>query len=97
MKREKTTPFAKDPEKLIRQAISQFVRTSPANRRKTGRGKYMDAPLVGFASGKDPLFRQYKKIIGRFHYYPSRDLCPDVPEGAPPGRDVCYLLGPSDQ
>jgi epoxyqueuosine reductase QueG len=63
--------FANNPEKFVERAIGKFVKDSPANRRKVGRGKYWDKPLVGFASGEDPLFRQYKKIIGRFHFRPQ--------------------------
>lgn len=63
--------WEEDPEKFIRQAITQYVRESPANRRKLDGQKYWDAPLVGFASGEDPLFRQYKKIIGSFHCTPQ--------------------------
>jgi ferredoxin len=62
--------IANNPEKFIERAIAKFVKDSPANRRKVGRGKYWDKPLVGFASGEDPLFKQYKKIIGRFHFTP---------------------------
>jgi len=50
--------------------MAKFVQQSPANRRKLDGGKYWDAPLVGFASGDDPLFKRYKKIIGRFHFTP---------------------------
>ena len=63
--------FAKSPEKFIEKAIAQFVRESPANCRKADGGRYWDAPLVGFASGEDPLFKQYKKVIGRFHFTPQ--------------------------
>jgi len=63
--------FAKNPEKAVERAITKFVQGSPANRRKVDGGKYWDTPLVGFASGEDPLFKQYKKIIGRFHYTPQ--------------------------
>ena len=66
MKTQKRVIFAKDPEKFIEKAIVQFIQTNPANRRKEGRGKYWDRPLVGFASGEDPLFKAYKKIIGKF-------------------------------
>jgi len=62
--------FAEDKESFIRQAIARFVQESPYNRRKVDGGRYFDAPLVGFASGNDPLFKQYKKIIGRFHLSP---------------------------
>jgi epoxyqueuosine reductase len=59
------------PEKFIERAIIQFVQRNPANRRKVDGGRYWDKPLVGFASGKDPLFKQYKKIIGKFHLTPE--------------------------
>lgn len=62
--------FAADPEKFIARAIVDFTRKNPGNRRKSGKGKYWDTPRVGFAAGDDPLFRQYKRIIGRFHYTP---------------------------
>jgi epoxyqueuosine reductase len=63
--------FAKSPEKFIAKAIADFVKESPANRLKEGRGRYWDKPLVGFAAGDDPLFRKYKKIIGGFHLTPK--------------------------
>lgn len=33
-----------------------------------------EEPIVGFASGTDPLFEQYKKIIGGFHLTPVEFL-----------------------
>jgi len=62
--------FSKHPEKSIEKAIIQFTQKSPANRRKADGGRYWDRPLVGFASGDDPLFKQYKKIIGKYHLTP---------------------------
>jgi epoxyqueuosine reductase QueG len=61
----------KDPEKFIERVIAKFVRDSPANRRKIDGGRYWQTPLVGFASGDDPLFMRYKKIIGEFHFTPQ--------------------------
>jgi epoxyqueuosine reductase len=63
--------FSRDPEKFIEHAIAKFIQESPANRRKVDGGKYWDRPLVGFASGDDPLFKEYKKIIGKFHFTPQ--------------------------
>ena len=63
--------FSKHPEKSIEKAIIQFTQKSPANRRKADGGRYWDRPLVGFASGDDPLFKQYKKIIGKYHLTPK--------------------------
>lgn len=70
MARQKRILFAKEPEKFIEKAITQFVRESSSNRRKVDGGRYWDEPLVGFASGEDPLFKQYKKVIGKFHFTP---------------------------
>jgi ferredoxin len=67
----KTRHFNSDPENFIRQAIAKFVQESSFNHRKVGGGRYFDSPLVGFASANDPLFKQYKKIIGRFHFTPQ--------------------------
>ena len=71
METQKRVTFAKDPERFIQSAIVEFVRKSPSNRRKVDGGKYWDTPLVGFASGSAPLFKQYKKIIGKFHFTPQ--------------------------
>jgi len=64
--------FNKDPEKFIERVIAKFVQESPANRRKVDGGKYWETPLVGFASASDPLFKEYKKIIGNFHFTPQK-------------------------
>jgi len=71
MKAAKRIVFDKEPEEFIEAVIAKFVEGSPANRRKVDRGKYWETPLVGFASGNDPLFKQYKKIIGDFHFTPQ--------------------------
>ena len=63
--------LSRDPERFIERAIAGFVEGSPANRRNVDGGKYWDTPLIGFASGKDTLFNQYKKIIGKFHLTPQ--------------------------
>jgi len=70
MKAKRRIRLANNPERFIEAAITKFVKESKANRRQLDRGKYWDKPLVGFASGKDPLFKQYKKIIGKFHFTP---------------------------
>lgn len=68
---KKSLMFAQEPEQFLERAITRFVQESPANRRKVDGGKFWDHPLVGFASGEDPLFKQYKKIIGKFHLTPQ--------------------------
>ena len=68
---KKRLTSVQEPEKFLERAIIRFVQESPANRRKVDGGKYWDLPLVGFASGEDLLFKQYKKIIGKFHLTPQ--------------------------
>ena len=76
---------AKDPEKIIERAVTGFVRVSPANRRKIDGLNYWDTPLLGFASGNDPLFKEYKKIIGEFHMTPREIFDLTFGKSDPPG------------
>ncbi len=84
MSKEEKTKFAAHPEKIIEKEIAQFIRESPANRLKVSRGKYWGKPLVGFASGDDPLFKAYKDIIGRFHYTPREMFALTFPRNGKP-------------
>lgn len=70
MKAKTKIRFAKDPEKFIERAITKFVMESLSNRRKKDGRRYFNAPLVGFASADDRVFKRYKKIIGKFHFTP---------------------------
>ncbi len=61
----------KHPEQALEQLIQHFIRESDQNRRtQLGHGRYWEEPLIGFASGTDPLFEEYKTIIGSFHLTP---------------------------
>jgi epoxyqueuosine reductase QueG len=82
--------FDKDPEKFIERVIAKFVQESPANRRKVDRGKYWQTPLVGFASGEDPLFSRYKKIIGEFHFTPQ-EIFELTFGGRKPSKDLSVI------
>lgn len=54
--------------------IRRFVATSPENR-FPGRGEpYFADPLIGCAAAGDPLFRDYKRIVGAFHLTPDEIL-----------------------
>lgn len=58
----------------IKGEIERFVRDEKGNR-LPGSGHIYDEPLVGFAAATDPLFQQYKEVIGPFHLTP-RELLP---------------------
>ena len=55
----------------IKGLIRDFIATSPYNtlRNKTEEPAWDDA-LVGFASGADPIWQQYKEYVGPFHWSP---------------------------
>lgn len=56
---------------VIRDEIIRFVRECPENRFPNSDQSYFEEPLIGFAKANDPLFSDYKKIIGDFHLTPA--------------------------
>ena len=65
----------KDPATLLEAEIKNYIANSPNNIMPDFPGEHMwDEPLVGFANGDDPLFTEYKKIIGDFHVTPREAL-----------------------
>ena len=63
--------FLKNPNSVLEQLIKNFVKENEQNRRtQLDHGLYWDEPLVGFASGSDHLFLEYKTLIGSFHLTP---------------------------
>ena len=80
-------------EQIIRTAIRDFVLESPDNRFPDSNARYFDEPLVGFASADDPLFDQYRQIIGDFHMTPAEIM----EQTYGPGRGeattvICWVL-----
>ena len=71
MMKEDKVIFLKNPNKVLEQLIKNFINENEQNRRtQLDHGVYWEEPLVGFASGMDPLFSEYKNIIGSFHLTP---------------------------
>jgi epoxyqueuosine reductase len=75
---EEKVSFLKNPNEILEKTIKDFIRENRQNRRTPfDQGVYWDEPLVGFASGNDPLFSQYKTLIGAFHLTP-REIIADA-------------------
>jgi ferredoxin len=73
--------FLKNPNNVLEQLIKNFIKENEENRRtQLGQGVYWDEPLVGFASGIDPLFFEYKTIIGSFHLTPREIIAVTLKE-----------------
>jgi epoxyqueuosine reductase len=68
---EERKSFAQNPAKFLENAIKYYTAHSVNNRFQPYPDEPIwDEPLVGFVAGEDPLFQEYKKIIGDFHFTP---------------------------
>jgi epoxyqueuosine reductase QueG len=61
-------------EQTIREEIQRVVASSQDNRFPGSDEPYFDEPLVGYAAAGDPLFAEYRQIIGAFHQTPAEVL-----------------------
>jgi len=57
-------------ERIIHE-IESLVEKSSLNKNHKHGFSYFESPLVGFASINNPLFSEYKNIIGDYHYHPK--------------------------
>ena len=86
MTREEKIVFLKNPNSVLEQLIKNFIKENAANRRTPiDCGVYWEEPLLGFASGTDPLFFKYKSLIGSFHLTPREIIAAALREK---GRDL---------
>lgn len=61
-------------KEVLQEEIHNFVTASPDNRFAGSDHPYFEEPLVGFAAADDPLFSDFKHIIGEFHLTPGEVL-----------------------
>ncbi|MBU0970031.1 MAG: epoxyqueuosine reductase [Proteobacteria bacterium] len=65
---EKTTRITAEK---ISALVQNFILNSPLNSLGNQRGEpAWDSFLVGFSSGEDPIWQQYKEYVGAFHWTP---------------------------
>ncbi len=60
----------KNPANLIETIIRDFIRSPENTLKHRENEKAWDDPLVGFSSGDDPLYQEYKEFVGPFHWTP---------------------------
>jgi epoxyqueuosine reductase len=66
--------FQRNPNLYIETAVRDFA-AGPGNCLPSfGNSRIYEEPLIGFADGDDPLFKEYKTIIGDFHLTPREAL-----------------------
>lgn len=85
-------------------SLAAFIRTvtrdSPGNRlQHFGDSPIFDEPLVAVADGDDPLFQEYKRVIGSYHFTPREMLSLSQQTSQPPDdadlshiRVICWVL-----
>lgn len=71
--------------------MARFVREDPGNRFPGSTAPYFEEPLVGFAAADDPLFAQYKTVIGPFHLAPAELAREETPPWQP-STVICWTL-----
>lgn len=79
-------------EQTIREEIQRVVATSEENRFPGGDGHYFDEPLVGYAAAEDPLFAEYRQIIGAFHQTPAEVLTAACGDGVTAATVISWVL-----
>lgn len=80
-------------EQVIRDEIRRFVLESPDNRFPDSDQPYFEEPLVGFAVANDPLFGEFKDVIGEFHMTPAEIMKGVYGEQAGVAKSVvCWIL-----
>ena len=76
----------------ITKTIKNFVAESPLNDMGFAqREKIFDTPLVGFSSGADPLFDEYKSHIGSFYLSPLELFTKTFPDKKPAAEDLTVV------
>jgi hypothetical protein len=76
----------------ITDVIRDFVTLSPLNDMGLEKQeKIFDAPLVGFSSGSDPLYDEYKSHIGPFYFSPLELFAKTFPETECAAEDLTVI------
>ncbi|MFH1034897.1 MAG: epoxyqueuosine reductase [Pseudomonadota bacterium] len=72
--------------------IGGLVASSPHNSLRDGPGeRAFDQPLVGFASGQDPIFLECKRHIGDFFWTPAEAYAQAYPQEPAPAEEVSVI------
>jgi len=95
---EKKEQLKSRPAEFITQKIKDFVAASPDSRLDFLNNYVMyDEAIVKFADGDDPIFTEYKKIIGEVHMTPREALAASyekMPEELPARLSVISWILP---
>ncbi len=81
-----------NPAKWIETLIKDFINESPENTlRNRGNEKAWEDPLVGFSNGDDPIYQQYKELVGTFHWTPLDIFSLTFPSSKVSAKDLTVI------
>jgi len=81
-----------DKSAWIKKIIKDFVDQSPLNDMGFARReKIFDPPLVGYSSGADSLYDEYKSHIGPFYFSPLELFTKTFPDKKPAADDLSVI------
>lgn len=84
--------------RAVCEEVCRFVREEGSGRFPGGGERYFDDPLIGFADASDPLFTEYKKVIGEFHLTPGELVATSTPEDTwAPATVISWVLPVTDR
>jgi epoxyqueuosine reductase len=69
-----------DPKVWITSLIQNYCDSPENSMRESSAERAWDTPLVGFANGADPIFEQYKTVVGEFHWTPLEIFTQTFPD-----------------
>jgi len=84
-------------ENLIKNTIKKYVLESKTNWFEEIKDHYFDEPIIQFASAEDPIFQEYKKIIGEHHFTPKEVFEFSFGEGSYRGGTVVSVVLPVNE
>jgi epoxyqueuosine reductase len=79
-------------EDAISAEVRRFVRDSQLNRFIDRDEPYFDEPLIGYASADEPLFMDYKRVIGPFHNTPQEIMEASFGKEVRAATVICWIL-----
>jgi len=84
-------------ENLIKNEIKRYFRESEMNWFKEINDTYYEEPIIKFADTEDPLFEEYKKIIGEHHLTPKEAFKKAFGEDSYKGGTVISVVLPINE
>lgn len=84
-------------ENLIKEEIKRYFKESKENWFEEISDTYFEEPIIKFADTEDPLFKEYKTIIGEHHLTPKKAFELAFGEGSYKGGTVISVVLPINE